>query len=279
MFTISQLFIYPVKSLRGIAVDHLTITDRGAQYDRRWMLVDPFGGFVTIRQYPEMTRLRTSIEGDALIIYDAKDPSDRISTPLHPTPGQLFSGKPCLMQVQVWDDVVSAWFCEPSVSNWISDKLGQLVVLVYMPDESLRPVDPVYAPTGAITSFTDGYPLLIIGQSSLDDLNSRLDNPVDMRRFRPNIVFTGGAPFAEDQFAAFHIANVPILGVKRCARCVVTTTHPETGEIGPEPLRTLATYRRHGNKVDFGMNLVATGIGEIRIGDEIRLSVAVSGDA
>ena len=269
MLTISQLFIYPVKSLGGIPVDHLTITDRGAQYDRRWMLVDPFGGFVTIRQYPEMTRLRTSIEGDALIIYDAKDPSDRISTPLHPAPSDT-------MQVQVWDDEVSAWFCEPYVSNWISDKLGQLVVLVYMPDQSLRPVDPTYAPPGAITSFTDGYPLLLIGQSSLDDLNCRLDHPVDMRRFRPNIVFTGGAPFAEDQFASFQIANVPMLGVKRCARCVVTTTHPDTGEIGTEPLRTLATYRRHGKKVDFGMNLVATGMGEIRIGDQIRLPVTVS---
>lgn len=269
MLTISQLFIYPVKSLGGIAVDQLPITDRGALHDRRWMLVDPFGGFLTLRQHPEMTRLHTAIEEDALIIFDAKDPADRISTPLHPAHSAT-------MSVQVWDDTVTAWICEKNTSDWLSEKLGQPVLLVYMPDESRRPVDPVYAPPGSITAFTDGYPLLIIGQSSLDDLNSRLDLPVDMLRFRPNIVFTGGHPFSEDDFARISIAGIPMLGVKRCARCVVTTIDPATGSAGPEPLRTLSTYRRHGNKVDFGMNLVADGTGTLRIGDEIRLSVTVS---
>ena len=269
MLTISQLFIYPVKSLGGIAVDQLPITDRGALHDRRWMLVDPFGGFLTIRQHPEMNRLHTAIEGDALIIFDARDPADRITTPLFPAPSVT-------MRVQVWDDVVDAWCCDPSVAGWLSEKLGQPVQLVYMPDESHRHVDPDYAPPGAITAFSDGYPLLIIGQASLDDLNGRLDQPVDIRRFRPNIVFTGGAPFAEDLFSSISIAGIPILGVKRCARCVVTTIDPDTGDTGPEPLRTLSTYRRHGQKVDFGMNLIATDTGIIRIGDEIRLSVAVS---
>lgn len=272
MFTISQLFIYPVKSLGGIAVDALHIADRGARYDRRWMLVDPFGGFLTIRQHPEMNRLHTAIEGDQLVIFDAAAPSDRVSTPLHPSPSST-------MQVQVWDDTVTAWTCDPTVSGWLSDKLGQPVLLVFMPDESHRYVDTDYAPPGAITSFSDGYPLLIIGQASLDDLNTRLDRSMDIRRFRPNIVFTGGAPFAEDDFASISIAGIPILGVKRCARCVVTTIDPDTGEAGPEPLRTLSTYRRTGNKVDFGMNLVASGTGILRIGDDIRLSVAVSGDA
>ena len=269
MLTISQIFIYPVKSLGGIPVDQLPITDRGARYDRRWMITDPAGRFLTLREHPEMTRLHTTIEGDALIIYDADDPADCISTPLHPAPAAT-------MSVQVWEDTVTAWICQKNTSDWLSEKLGQPVVLVYMPDESRRPVDPAYAPPGSITAFTDGYPLLIIGQSSLDDLNSRLDRPVDMLRFRPNIVFTGGTPFAEDHFARITIADISMLGVKRCARCVVTTIDPTTGIAGPEPLRTLSTYRRHGNKVDFGMNLVATGMGEIRIGDEIRLPVTVS---
>ena len=269
MLTISQLFIYPVKSLGGIAVDQLPITDRGARYDRRWMITDAAGRFLTLREHPEMTRLHTAIDGDALIIHDAHDPADRISTPLHPAPSASVS-------VQVWDDTVPAWICEKTTSDWLSEKLGQPVVLVYMPDDSRRPVDPAYAPPGSITAFTDGYPLLIIGQSSLDDLNSRLDRPVDMLRFRPNIVFTGGTPFAEDDFTRISIADITMLGVKRCARCVVTTIDPTTGNAGPEPLRTLSTYRRLGNKVDFGMNIVTSGTGILRIGDEIRLHVTVS---
>jgi uncharacterized protein YcbX len=233
------------------------------------MITDVAGRFLTLREHPEMTRLHTAIEEDVLIIFDAKDPADRISTPLHPAPSAA-------MSVQIWDDTVTAWICEKTTSDWLSEKLGQPVVLVYMPHESRRPVDPAYAPPGSITAFTDGYPLLIIGQSSLDELNSRLDLPVDMLRFRPNIVFTGGTPFVEDHFARITIAGIPMLGVKRCARCVVTTIDPATGDAGPEPLRTLSTYRRHGNKVDFGMNLVTAGTGTLRIGDEIRLSVTVS---
>ena len=269
MYTISQLHIYPVKSLGGIAVDQLIITDRGAAYDRRWMITDPTGRFLTLREHPEMTRLHTAIEGDELIIFDTHNPTDRISTPLHPAPSSAVSET-------VWGDVVSAWLCNDSVSDWLSSKLGQTVRLVYMPDDSRRPVDPVYAPPGAITAFTDGYPLLIIGHSSLDDLNSRLEQPIGMDRFRPNIVFTGGEPFAEDHFAQITISGIPMLGVKPCARCVVTTIDPSTGEAGPEPLRTLASYRRHGNKVDFGMNIVPAGTGSVGIGDELRLSVTVS---
>jgi uncharacterized protein YcbX len=272
MYTISQLYIYPVKSLGGIAVDQLTITDRGAAYDRRWMLVDLNGDFLTLREHAVMSRLHTAIEGTDLIIFDAHNPSDRIFTPLHPSPSAS-------VNVTVWGDVVSAWMCVETLSDWLSSKLGQSVRLVYMPDESLRPVDPDYAPAGSITAFSDGYPLLIIGQSSLDDLNSRLDQPVEMLRFRPNIVFTGGTPFDEDHFTVINIADIPMLGVKPCARCVVTTIDPATGESGPEPLRTLATFRKQANKVNFGMNLVPTGTGNLRIGDELRLTMTVSKDS
>ena len=269
MYTISQLYIYPIKSLGGIAVDQITITDRGAAYDRRWMIIDAKGDFLTLREHAEMTRLKTAMEGEQLIIFDANAPNDRVSTPLHPGPSASVS-------VQVWGDMVSAWLCDVSVSDWLSWKLGRSVRLVYMPDDSLRPVDPQYAPPGSITSFTDGYPLLIIGQPSLDDLNSRLKKPVEMLQFRPNIVFTGGVPFDEDRFAAITIADIPMFGVKPCARCVVTTIDPVTGLSGPEPLRTLATYRRHGNKVDFGMNLVPSAKGPLGIGDELRLFETVS---
>jgi uncharacterized protein YcbX len=118
-------------------------------------------------------------------------------------------------------------------------------------------------------SFADGMPYLIIGQSSLDELNSRLESPVPMNRFRPNLVFSGGEPFLEDQLRKIQIGSVPFQIVKPCARCVLTTVDQDTGEKGKEPLKTLATYRTVNNKVMFGQNVVALGGGSVRIGDEL----------
>jgi uncharacterized protein len=121
-----------------------------------------------------------------------------------------------------------------------------------------------------IVSFADAYPFLIIGQSSLDDLNSRMDVKLPMNRFRTNFVFTGGKPFDEDNWKDFMIGNVKFRAVKPCARCVITTTNQETAERSSEPLRTLSTFRKSGNKVLFGMNLVADTIGVVNVGDEIK---------
>jgi uncharacterized protein YcbX len=145
--------------------------------------------------------------------------------------------------------------------------------LVYMPEDAQRKVDPNYAHGEEITSFSDGFPLLLIGQASLDDLNSRLSQPITMERFRPNIVFTGGIPYQEDEMATFDIAGIRFYGVKPCARCVITTIDILTGEKGKEPLKTLSKYRQRDNKLYFGQNCLHQSGGQIAVGDVIRLIV------
>jgi uncharacterized protein YcbX len=173
--------------------------------------------------------------------------------------------------VKIWDDDCEALLMSKEVNKWFSSQLGIRCSLVYMPDSTERRVDPKYAINNDITSFSDAYPILIIGQASLDDLNSRLTEPIPVNRFRPNIVFTGGTPYEEDEMEHFRINNLDFYGVKPSARCVVTTTNQETGIAGKEPLKTLATYRAKNNKVYFGQNVLMKGVGKINVGDPIEM--------
>ena len=261
MLFISQLFIYPIKSLGGISLDHARVTDRGFEHDRRWMLVDPNNVFMTQRELPTMALIRVSLGQEGL----------QVSSRLHPDP--LFipyrTVSEEFAEVRVWEDVCGAQFVSAEADVWFSAALGRDCRLVYMPDEILRITDPRYAPSGSVTSFADAFPFLLIGQASLDELNGRLDEPVPMNRFRPNIVFTGGEPFFEDSLRDFDIGPVRFGGVKLCARCPIPTTDQETAVRGKEPLRTLAKYRFRDNKVLFGQNLVHHGLGEIAVGDEL----------
>ena len=264
MFEVTALYVYPVKSMGGFPVDSFRMTDRGPEYDRRFMLVDAGGRFVSQRERPSMALFRTSMSDGMLHISHSSDPAGKVSVPLRPEAGEE-------IEVQVWDDECRAWRVSEEADRWISGILGLEVSLVYMPDVSRRSVDPDYAIEGDITSFSDGYPVLIIGESSLDDLNARLSVPVGMDRFRPNIVFRGGEPHCEDGFRHLRIGDLEFFGVKPCARCVVTTIDQSTAVAGREPLATLSTYRSRGNKVHFGMNLLHKGAGEVRVGDEVRL--------
>jgi uncharacterized protein YcbX len=142
--------------------------------------------------------------------------------------------------------------------------------LVVMPESSHRKMDPRYAVQEESVSFADGMPYVMIGQSSLDELNQRLEVPVSMDRFRPNLVFSGGEAYAEDQFKQLQIGEVEFQVVKPCARCVMITVNQQTGEKGKEPLATLVTYRTVNNKVYFGQNAVALAPGMVRVGDLIQ---------
>jgi uncharacterized protein len=264
MLQISHLFIYPIKSLGGIALQNVKLTDRGLEHDRRWMLVDEHDQFLTQRTFPRMALLKTAIKENKLIVFEKDHIEDSLTLDLEPTLGEKF-------QVDVWDDNCEAHHISATADVWFSKKLGRNVKLVYMPNSSRRSVDKKYALQNDITSFTDGYPILLIGQSSLDDLNSRLDEPVPMNRFRPNIVFTGGSPYQEDEMKHFTINELEFFGVKPCGRCVMTTINQDTATAGKEPLRTLSMYRTTNNKVNFGQNILHTGICRIHVGDEIRL--------
>ncbi len=262
MLIISELYIYPIKSLGGIELQSVELTDRGLQHDRRWMLVDEHNQFLTQRDFPKMALLRTAIKGDKLLVYEKGNERDELILNLVPDTGEK-------IRVDIWDDNCEAYYISTVADVWFSNKLGSRVKLVYMPDSSRREVDKTYAHQAEITSFSDGYPVLIIGQASLDDLNARLEEPVPMNRFRPNIVFTGGRPFEEDEMKHFTIGNASFYGVKLCGRCVITTINQETAAVGKEPLRTLSTFRTINNKVMFGQNILHTGSGRISVGDQL----------
>lgn len=262
MFSVSELFIYPVKSLGGIPVHKAELTDRGFKYDRRWMLVDEQNRFLSQRELPAMALLQASISGHGIVVEDKRKPGNCNCIPFLTTSTRG-------AKVQVWDDICDAVFVSNELDTWFSEALNVKCRLVYMPDESKRSVDKKYAAADEITSFSDGYPLLMIGQSSLDDLNNRLDEKIGMDRFRPNIVFTGGQPYEEDDLSEFVINEISFSGVKLCSRCVVTTIEQSNAVKGKEPLRTLASYRQVNNKVFFGQNVLYKGTGAIHLGDKL----------
>ncbi len=267
MLRLTDIYIYPVKSLAGIRVSEANIEMRGLQYDRRWVITDPEGLFFTQRTTPEMALIGTAIEPPHLVLFDRFNTSDRIAVPLEPPPVDEYA-----LEVTVWDDRMIGAPVDTDADEWLSGKLGQEVRLVAMPHTTRRAVDPKYAPEGQYVSFADGYPFLVIGQASLDDLNTRLEKPVPMNRFRPNFVFEGGQPYEEDNWSDFTIGGQQFQGVKPCARCIMTTIHQDTSHKGAEPLKTLSTYRLVNNKILFGQNVIWTGTeGRVKVGDEIVL--------
>ncbi len=262
MLFVSELFIYPIKSLGGISVSSSQVTDRGLQYDRRWMLVDEHNQFMTQRNMAEMALLQVEIKEDCLRVYH-KTIKSEIRIPLCTTGASIM--------VQVWSIRCRAIIVDEKINEWFSSILSTTCKLVYMPDTTKRRVDGRYAAKREITSFTDDFPFLLVGQSSLNDLNARLIEPLSINRFRPNIVFTDGLPFEEDTWARFSIRSINFLGAKLCARCVVTTINQDDGAKGKEPLKTLASYRQINNKIYFGQNLLHEGEGVISVGDNITI--------
>ncbi|MFA6083088.1 MOSC domain-containing protein [Mucilaginibacter sp.] len=263
MLQINQLYIYPIKSLGGIALNSSRLTDRGLEHDRRWMLIDENNRFLSQRENAQMALFKPGLQSDAIKVTYSADNSF-IHIPFTPL-------KQDIVQVTIWDDTCTGQYVSDEVDAWFTQKLGINCRLVYMADDSYRPTDPRYTTEGTITSFADAYPLLLIGQASLDDLNSRLAVALPMNRFRPNIVFTGGEPYSEDIMQHIIINGIDIYGVKLCARCIMTTIDQVTAQKSKEPLKTLAGYRRKGNKILFGQNLANMGVGILNIGDELQV--------
>lgn len=261
--TLTEIWIYPIKSLAGVRLQKANVKQKGLEHDRRFMLVDEAGRFLTQREHSNMALFNVAIDNDLLTI-ESRTSRQTLTIDLEPNVGEA-------LPVQIWEDEVEAWEVNPVFSNWFSNELQIKCKLVYFPESNRRDVDPEYAHAKEQVSLADGYPCLIIGQSSLDDLNSRLEVPLPMKRFRPNFVFTGGQPFEEDEWKNFKIGKNRFAGVKLCARCVLTTVDPETGIKGKEPLATLATFRKRDNKILFGQNLIPIDYDEVCEGDEIEL--------
>ncbi|MGX5856636.1 MOSC domain-containing protein [Dyadobacter jiangsuensis] len=260
--TLSEIWVYPVKSLGGIRLTKALTEERGLRYDRRWMIIDEENVFITQRTHLKMALIDVALEEGGLKIYLRADPADFVLVPYQPVTALPVT-------VQVWDDTAEALTVSDEADAWLTRQLDMKLRLVVMPDSTERKADPRYARHNENVSFADGFPYLVISQASLDDLNGRLAEPIEMRRFRPNFVISGTEPFAEDQWKHITIGDLRFEVVKPCARCVLTTINPETAEKGAEPLKTLASYRRNGNKILFGQNVTAQDFGELNIGDQV----------
>ncbi|MFO0983622.1 MAG: MOSC domain-containing protein [Planctomycetota bacterium] len=259
---LESLHIYAVKSAAGINAARWPVDEFRTVPRRRFVVVDEGGMFRTQRHHPRLALLRTTL-GDAAITLAAPG-MQPLSLPLDPAGGRA-------ALVTVWNDTCEARLCEHAADDWLSRFLGVPSRLAYMPATTLRPLDPERAPPGRRVSFADAYPFLLIGAASLMDLNRRLAAALPMNRFRPNLVIAGSAPYAEDSWHRIRIGTLEFDVVKPCARCVITTTDQDTAERGVEPLRTLGQYRRFGDDVWFGQNLVHHGTGELRVGDPVTV--------
>lgn len=259
--TLAAIWIHPVKSLAGMCVDRAWVDDRGLRHDRRFMIVDAEGRFVTQREHPAMARIHARVDGERLTL------SANERSPLEVA--LEVEGPSC--EVIVWRDRCAAIDAGDAPARWLSEALSMHVRLVRMPASTRRAVDPEYAREGDIVSFADGFPFLLATEASLDALNARLARPVDMRRFRPNLVVAGASPFAEDAWRELAIGGVRFGVRKPCARCAIVTVDPDLGTREKEPLATLATFRSRDHGVLFGQNLVHDGEGELSVGDAVRV--------
>lgn len=258
---LTEIWIYPVKSLGGIRLQKAKVLPKGLEYDRRYMLVDETNRFITQRVFPQLALFKLSLDESGFVVTHG---NDNIKLPFRPEPGDEFT------PVIIWDDAVQGMDMGEEFNQWFSVRAGVKCKLIFFPEQNERLVDRNFARNNEQVGFADGYPFLIIGQSSLDELNSRLDVPVPMNRFRPNFVFDGGKPFEEDDWRDIKIGSNRFTGLKLCARCVLTTVNQDTGEKGTEPLATLSKFRKVGSKVNFGQNLVALDYFGVKVGDEIE---------
>jgi uncharacterized protein len=233
---------------------------KGLEGDRRMMLVDEDNIFLTQRVHNHMALFRTSFADNG---FRVSFKNESIDIP------RTVEGDP--VRAKIWDDEVTVQEVSSAHTEWFSKHIGMRCKLVAFPEENARRVDPKYAVSDDHVSLADAYPLLVVGQSSLDDLNQRLQSPVPMNRFRPSVVFTGGDPFEEDEWSHFTMGSGSFAGVKPCKRCILITVDQETGIKGTEPLATLSKFRKRDNGVYFGQNVIPTKLGQIAIGDEIIL--------
>ncbi len=275
---LSEINIYPIKSLRGISLDKSVVERRGLQFDRRWMLVDENNQFLTQRKFPKMATIAIDLTEKGLSV--SAEQVEKLLIPFKPASDKK-------SEVCVWQSVCEAIISEKPVNEWFSTVLQTNCRLVYMPDESERAVNPLFNNDNDIVSFADGYPFLVTGKNSLNDLNEKLENPIPMNRFRPNLVIENSAPFAEDNWKKLQIGDTIFRATKPCERCSITTVDQTKGIFtGKEPLKTLAAYRLAKdvfpqNSSDlgldkmgvlFGRNLIAENFGEpLKIGDEIKI--------
>ena len=264
--SVTELRVYPVKSMRGAAHERVQLTATGFEWDRQWMVIDAQGTFLTQRTHPQLARVVPQIEGTVL-----KLEAPGLAALCVPVAAQ---GAP--VPVRVWNDACVGLDQGDVAAAWVSSAIGQSVRLIRVAPEMGRLADAKWAgTTPAPLNFPDGYPLLIANQASLDDLNTRLPQPIPMERFRPNIVLEGLAAWAEDRIDTLTIGAVRLRLVKPCTRCTIPAVDQRSGERSTDPTPALRQFRhsRQLHGVMFGENgVILTGTGsEIERGAEVRV--------
>lgn len=255
------LYVHPIKSCGAIAVAAARVGARGLEHDRRWMVVDDTGRFLTQRVLARMALVRLSLQANMLHARCGDAPPLELPA--------LFADGPTI-------DIAVRSHRGPAVrhdagSTWFTRVLARPAQLVCMPDAIVRPVDSTAARAGDQVSFADGFPLLVTNTASLADLNARSSFESDMRRFRPNIVVDGAPAWAEDDWRRLRIGGVDLRVATACARCSIPGLDPDSGEPTKEPLRTLAMFRKRDREVYFGVNAIPDGTGELRVGDDVEI--------
>jgi uncharacterized protein len=264
---ITALHVYPVKSCGGIALTRVQLLATGLEQDRRWLVVDTRGRFLTQRELPAMSLIGTAVQGPRL----------RLTAPGLPDLEADAAQGGERRRVQVWEDECWGIDAGDAAAQWLSRHLGRELRLVQFDTTSARDCERGWlGDAQATTMFADAYPLLLISESSLQDLNARLPTPLPMNRFRPNIVIGGVGAYDEDRMVELRGEGVALRIVKPCTRCAITTTEQSRGERdGDEPLRTLKSYRWDKNLrgVAFGQNAIVTaGAGQwLQVGQELEI--------
>ncbi len=267
---LASVHIYPVKSVRATDLQQARVEPWGLAGDRRWLIVEDTGRFITQRTDPALARVVAEYAGlgDSLTVSAAGYPRLVVRPPAEERGADM-------LWVTVWSSKVRAAAAGARADAWFSGYLGRPVRLVYLDDPTRRQVDPEFGAPDDRVSFADGYPLLLTTTGSLDALGRWLiadGHPaVPMTRFRPNVVVTGSPPWAEDGWRRIRIGTVTFRVAKPCGRCVVTTTDQETGERGRQPLAMLGRRRRFGQNLVFGQNIIPDAPGTIRVGDRVEV--------
>jgi uncharacterized protein YcbX len=263
--TVTQIHIYPVKSLAGISLTQSKVERRGLQYDRRWMLINGQNRFLSQRDFPEMALLQPAIADGHMTLSHKHKNIAPITFPLDQHSADRFA-------VTIWGDTCAAAEVSTEVSAWFSEVLGAPCRLVYMPDESVRLVEPELAiARGDHVSFADGYPILMFDEASVALITEKAGEEIPENRFRGNIIFKGGHAHIEDEISVFEINGDTYHGIKPCTRCIMTTIDQQRATGGSEPLKSLASYRKVNNKIKFGQNVIPPVSGTIALGDTITV--------
>ena len=263
---LASIHIYPMKAARAVDLDESFVEPWGLAGDRRWLLVDEDGRFISQREEPSLARVVVTCRPGGIHVSADGRTALAIAEP---------QAGAAVAKVTVWSSTLLAAEAGPAADAWFSAYLGGPVRLVYLDDPTRRPVDPQYGRNGDVVTFADGYPLLLTSAGSLGQLGDWLaadgEIPVPMTRFRPSVVVAGAPPWAEDGWRRIRIGAVPFRVAKPCGRCVVTTTDQITGDRGRQPLKMLGQRRRFGKELVFGQNLIPDSGGMIRIGDPVEI--------